>query len=936
MVRSLLLLLVLLFSFISSPKLYAKDCFSVHDQTSQIAAGISAERQAEIEAVSKVNRVELAELKAIFAGQSREGILPETMLSYILAAEKQQKERGIVLSDYTTPERHEAAAKTWVSKPAPRMFRELLPDGVEFIDHSLHDAMARAVVKTNPWKDFVSLRVRIPVTLTSGEVVSVSMNVGVHAQALLENAGKPPQERYLIPQSAADFMISDHGGGTKGTGHHVDQVRAMYFAKYGSYMISVDGAFHAAAGTKIVKPADQENVKAELLERFVPPAVLARKGIGIGHSKGGMEQLMTMFRSDDPGHRLSKHLRLLISLSPPVDPLPEGTPREKERAFWQLSEKASAEHERAMRERYPDFKPGQSVDRKMIDAWGKDEAIIARPDGELRNSLTEGHKISSLGMFGYLLWLAGYKFVVPEHQGEKYLPTVVVSGANDFVGVGFQEILRKYLYSLKNVRHIHFGPRANNKGVYGEIGHLTMDHPRPDQMPPEYVTSGFDKYWPKMKAKHSELYELVRVITEESAGREFTLVKDADANSGALRSMIAEYGNNLAFRQFADSYIHFREAATPSGDALHQLNELLREKVGAKIKKINLKDPAARTEAVKAILDANRAEWESLFARMDLAKDEKLEIRSEEEFLREFARINAMVTKNYVPEGPQGAVAKKIFEERTQVEELMKTARSQMDVANLTLTGMKRTQVETKPEVMALLLRLSARENFEGLENVPGLNDIYGSITKEIAAQSKAWQKGLDTPDVLRSAVERMDLAKEQAKSANSARDVALAEHIFNLVEANNLSHETLINYPPATRKAIEDYQQRENELKKTQADYARLVEQEGLAGRLNPRMKELFERQAVVSEQIEATQKRASDLQYVVYKSGQLRQLLNRDYLNRVIPGYFRMVETSLSEILELPFEQAVEHKTLIRDARQRWDTLSKQGQESDRTELY
>src|SRR5690606_22669548 len=108
---------------------------------------------------------------------------------------------------FMNPREEMELAKQWQGTDGPALLMSLLPEGVNFIDHTLIDSVGRSLVKDPGKGVFVSLRAHIDF---NGR--RLGTNMGVSAMALAHNAGQA--ERYLVRKDAKAAILFIHGGGT--------------------------------------------------------------------------------------------------------------------------------------------------------------------------------------------------------------------------------------------------------------------------------------------------------------------------------------------------------------------------------------------------------------------------------------------------------------------------------------------------------------------------------------------------------------------------------------------------------------------------------------------------------------------------------------------------------------------------------------------------
>lgn len=936
------LLVATLFLF-SSPIVHARNCSEAHllenylnRNPIQISRAtpkpdlnvVQGERSEALESARK----EFAELKLIAEGKAEATVGPrsETLESYIALAEKREKDDGVIKGELVDPVQQDQASKTWKPKPAPPMFEGLLPEGVGFVSHGLRDAMSPGVVKADVAGGFVTLRVSVPIRRASGEVVDIETNIGVHVGALLANAGKPPSERKLVSPDMEWVAITNHGVGTKGTGHHVEIEKIHYFFGHRIGVIGMDSPWHGEGSTKLITPQEEFQFVAKFLEKYAPKNLLDQKRVAYGgHSGGGQRGFAAM---NNPGP-LEKYVGFYFPLSPGMDVAPGKGLRDKE-----------LEHQRR---------------EKIANETRADEQ--SKSDKEIGRSLVAGDKLSQTAMLGYYLFTAGSDYI---HRKPSPVPTLFVDGKADaLVKVGFEDLRAKFVQENPNIIYLVMGKRTDVKGNTAEIGHIIQDNKRPAEMPPEYdahpwLRESFDQ----IKTSETEVYGLMRVLMERIGGKKLEPLPPLSTQAGLMARVVSSWANNLAFREFARQFVHYKYTATANGERAQKVNEILTaslkkidrleankgltdEQKAAEIQKVIREEiPTAVEERIKKISEDKKLTAEEKHKEVQGLREALTAINTHSatasELKAKFEEAFGIMTHTYVPEGPMKAEAEKNLALRKEMDQFRRAATETKDKVLARLNGGPRKKFQD--DLIVELRQVSGtevvRKDPKGVETVQGLLEMKTEADKQVRLTLAAIEKA-NSSDVPANYSAAKILATEAFNRAAQKRhefENSLTEYIFELQEKNAITWENVMNIPAPVKATMEAYSASVKEFRDRQLEVAHLLESEGISGAMGAEVQALLVRQKRVREAVDKYMKESNDLEYAVHRVTVQGHLLKKDYIERIVPGNSNVVVTHLWDIFQLPISEWQNHMGVIEPAWNRWKTLWGERPPPEKIELY
>lgn len=460
-----------------------------------------------------------------------------------------------VYPSFNNPNYEISASKTWTGVKGPELIQSLLPEGMTLIDHALRGANEEGVVKTNSG-NMVHLRARLGKSGT---------NIGANIVALKNNLGR--SQKTLVRDDAEAVIVFIHGGGTKTTGHHVATSLMSWMNVRKVDVVSMDMPWHGEGSRNSFESVKEslEEMRA-YVEKYVAPS--GKPIFLVGHSMGGVvsDLYMRLFPND-------KLFSGVVPLSTVADALPGATPTARFEAESRI-EKTNLTNEN-----------------------------IPADERALGDSLAEQNKLSpTCGMFCQFL-MYGIDWKMPAHQGKDYLPALYVIGEGDGLYQGYQNSFQNNVAKLQNAELKVINQRRDIKDKDGKlitIGHLIFDHkPRVDfaeGLTPEQrqsIINGkikadeFNRLRAEGKIKLDKDFNFEDVLEPET----FVLIRNFitkvinkplpkhKLESSPLELVVQAYTNNLAFREFAKTYIYQHHKTTPKASSLGEEMKSVTDKV---------------------------------------------------------------------------------------------------------------------------------------------------------------------------------------------------------------------------------------------------------------------------------------------------------------------------------------------------------------------
>lgn len=533
---------------------------------------------------------------------------------------------------FIKPKEELETAKTWSGLEVPTMFKGLVGDA-KFIDHDLFQANEEGLVK-------VSSQVMTHLRVKAGKYET---NMGVLTSAIMDNVKR--KVPVFVREDAKAVLVFIHGGGTKTTGHHVAVGMMGYMSQFKIDTVSIDMPWHGEGPRlgSIDSMKESFEIIREFTKKYVAPA--GKPMFLVGHSMGGMiaDTYMRLYPNDNL-------FKGVIPLSTVADPAPGKS----------MAEKDKIEEEIAIK----------NLTNPNIPA----------EERNLSENLARQNKVAPVcGMYCQLLNY-GIDWRVPSHRGSEYLPALYIIGEGDALYQGYEKQFADYVGGLNNVKLKVLKPRRGLKysgidkpateGHAAEtsdpqtVGHLIFDH-RPyfdvapgtsealskriyagslkesefEDLKKRGVISNIDPRLQAQDLRDPETYILIRQFISDVLGEDLS-TRYNQGPSIALYQIFNSYANNLAFREFAKSFVLYDVRATEKTKKLNQRQNDISKEIGdiKKNKKQGANISPEATEKLAALAEESKQIIKTLKGELDLpgAQGERLkEINAELKKLKE-------------------------------------------------------------------------------------------------------------------------------------------------------------------------------------------------------------------------------------------------------------------------------------------------------------
>ncbi len=519
----------------------------------------------------------------------------KSVQDYISQVQSEQKPE--ILPQFLNRQQDAANSEHWDGVTAPKLIQTSLPDGVSAISHQLFQAQP-GVVKNDATGMFTSVRADLQFQGTK-----IGTNVGVNAAALAANLST--DKKYLARKDARAVILFLHGGGTKGTGHHVANNITNYMNNQNVDVVSIDNPWHAEGPRYNFKSADEYiEYLIEFTQKFIPPGVPV---FIAGHSLGGTYADMVLRRSDK-NPRIKQTFAGAIPLSSVPDLEPGKSFREK-----------SAQENLRM----DGFQLGTELYSRLSD----DDKILP----EL---IVADGKVSPIAWFEIQNMLVDNDWTMPADQGANYIPSLHVYGKGDWLYVGLEDHFQKYVADLKNAQVVLYDKGIDFRNTHYIIGHQIFDN----------IMTG---------TKDPETFIKIRDFIFKIAHQDNPVVR-VQSKTDNFQKIIAAYLNNLVFRKFVDEFVIERKIqkkdATKALDARFVALQKYQGEAVAIQKKNKGLAPDELNKLLPTINDVNGKPMTQQEAKAEL------------EFL------SSIKGDNFVPDGPKKELAEKIITRRDQIQ----------------------------------------------------------------------------------------------------------------------------------------------------------------------------------------------------------------------------------------------------------------------------
>ncbi|MCB9060955.1 MAG: hypothetical protein H6622_05500 [Halobacteriovoraceae bacterium] len=386
-----------------------------------------------------------------------------------LAVAKIEKD-GSARPKYRTYKEDQSILANKTSTPleeVPQFIKDLFPEGMYAIDHTLIDG-AKAAVKSRTMGEYILFDLVIE---SKGEKFSVV--VGSMLSSIMDNDGL---KNTFIKKGINAFSFYWSGAGTVSTGPHVGYNTSMQFEKDGIQFAGMTSNAHSETFFKKHPGAAMLFVDL-FLEKYIDPAIdrinkdrlnanPAAKPVlrgSTGHSYGAWWSLMLMRYQNSP--QFKSRLDFIISLSPPAELNQNASPVEKVKEYISIW----ANDEETLKALTPEKLRVQKMNKQLTEY----ETLFG--------AMTLNNKTTYLQAIQILTDMVLMNGAIPDHKGREYPPAMLVMGAKDFLiqGEGKREDYIKNTYSLENLDVIEY------KGLRETLDSSSMFKFEERQLPPE-------------------------------------------------------------------------------------------------------------------------------------------------------------------------------------------------------------------------------------------------------------------------------------------------------------------------------------------------------------------------------------------------------------------------------------------------------------------
>ena len=337
----------------------------------------------------------------------------------------------------------------WNRSPStPDIMRLVLPDGVQFINHSLPYSPSPSIVRlTEPGVSMIA-RAQYPY-----KKETLWTNVIFNRAALFDNTidpnwpYNPSKEKWLVGETAKAAVLFLHGGGTRTATSSNFTEEINHMSKIGIDGIAMDLPIHGNGPMSIKSIEEHILAMGEFAKKYIPPHVPL---FVYGHSFGGVFTEKIMQMSSDKKNPFHPSLKGVIIASPPIQDSSLST-----------------------KEMLKDYIDRQHKAREQISELNLPEDNIAR-------NLIRNNKVSLINGIFTSLGLHEIDYSIPEHKGKDYIPALMLMGKYDqLVYMGFEDLFQDYYGKLSNVKSMYFDKEPLLDSKNGElvmVGHLLASY----------------------------------------------------------------------------------------------------------------------------------------------------------------------------------------------------------------------------------------------------------------------------------------------------------------------------------------------------------------------------------------------------------------------------------------------------------------------------
>ena len=461
--------------------------------------------------------------------------------------DKEQTQIGKqILPQFIDISEEKKLVKYWDKRiETPAVITNLLPKKVYSINHRVRESQMPFAVKIPAQGATLMLRAHY-----KSQGKNLATNVSLSNIGLMDNK-LSQKKKWLVGPSVKAAILFLHGGGTKSTGGHVAESLVNHFNRFNIAVLGPDLPWHGEGPRTFMGTLAQEmQALSDFVKTYVHPDVPL---FVMGHSWGGSfaHSIMQTIEKDKAKDFHNSLSGLIIS-SPAVDPAPGQSVQQKH--------KVAKARQSQMMKKQNEVAPGEVDLLKQMVADGK-----TSPIGNLFASIT----------------IDGLDDRLPDHRGEKYLPTLMMVGIGDsLVYLGFEDLFHNYYDQLKNVEthYLDEGFLIKERSQKERVGHLLGD------------------YFLKPESKKPVNFELSLNFLFRVLGEEIKEIdKKEKSNQMTLLKLLQLWTNDLSFRAWVE-----QARIVKSGAFAHDfhvlkekqslLTEILNEKIPPLLPKVRLKE----------------------------------------------------------------------------------------------------------------------------------------------------------------------------------------------------------------------------------------------------------------------------------------------------------------------------------------------------------
>lgn len=798
-----------------------------------------------------------------------------------------------------------------------KTFKEILPEGGYFINHSVFQNMEPGIVKTSTGGKTSPLRIEIDY---KGK--KIGTNALYLTQALYDNRFR--ENLSLVPEKAEAVYIFMHGGGTKTTGNHVGISVANHLNSFNIATIAIDMPWHGEGPRELFRNKDEFFEWLELVIKQFGYKEDTPIFLG-GHSMGGEYADMAMRYFPKDGL-----IKGVISLSPPVDPTPN-----------------SSNLVRA---------------KRLADGYYAKLNLFQRvlqflkikkysTEDEMFGSILIDGKNSPSAYYSEALSSIGNDWKIPDHNGDDYVKALFIWGAGDSLYKHYEKHVAKYIESLSNTVVKIYGERELLTGKKQIIEHLIFDHyaiVAPNELAkPNFLYRlakklfNIDLGQKEIESSHElEAFMDIRNFIQEVVGKEFKRNKPVQTTKGkgskggknskgakeAFKAnyinIIKEYSYNLAFREFVKDASITKKVLIPEqreemqriSKRVGQLGEMLTNnkrtltpelKINLDKQQVSLRASLEGYKGATSEVDVTEAKRIKIEISNinDLIYTKKYPLTETEitEFTNERKLLQQKQTGLFVPADESGLEGRNLNHAIKQLEEEVATANKESKKLTSKLDAYKLELAPIKKEVKLFFAKLD-------LSSHPGLKQataLYRRHLKDLEEQAEIVEKLVN------------DLLQTFYKDGDDYQgDLLPPPEMRQLFE----EYET-IHYPKFA-KAKEEYQN-------TLDDLARDGQ---LGDNISQKLKNMRHIESEVTILTDANNK----LEKITFEGGNKIRSFEAKIVELYNSDLYIIQKTSLAEILNLDYEEIVKYSSDIQQYLRKWKLIWKDRTVPDVFSLY